>query len=73
MTPSRAPRRPARLAAVALAAAGLLGCRAPEPLPQVRVHASVSPLAAQALVTLAGARRLARVVLVPDLREAEVA
>ena len=74
MTPARAPRRPARLAAAALAAAAGLGaCRAPEPLPEVRVHASVSPLAAQALVTLAGARRLARVVLVPDLREADVA
>jgi iron(III) transport system substrate-binding protein len=42
-------------------------------MPEVRVHAGVSPLAAQALVTLAANRRVARVVLVPDARGAEVA
>jgi iron(III) transport system substrate-binding protein len=39
----------------------------------VRVHASVSPLAAQALVTLAVNRRIARVVLVPDVEGADLA
>jgi iron(III) transport system substrate-binding protein len=42
-------------------------------VPEVRVHASVSPLAAKALVTLAASRRVARVVLVPDVKDAEVA
>ncbi len=56
--------------AVALAA---LACSAGAPLPEVRVHASVSPVAAQALVTLSVNRRLARVVLVDDPAEADLA
>ncbi len=39
----------------------------------MKVHASVSPLAAQALVTLAVNRRVARVVLVPDPAGADLA
>jgi len=50
-----------------------LGCSPGEPLPEVKVHASVSPLAAQALVTLAVNRRVARVVLVDDPAEADLA
>jgi len=68
------PVRPARAAlAAALAGVLLVACRPPAPLPEVRVYAGVSPLAAQALVTLANARRLARVVLVGDLGDAEIA
>jgi len=65
-----------RRLAVALAAvcASLaLGCSPGAPLPEVKVHASVSPLAAQALVTLAVNRRVARVVLVDDPAEADLA
>jgi iron(III) transport system substrate-binding protein len=62
----------ARLLA-ALAALAALGCQAGAPLPEVKVHASVSPLAAQALVTLATNRRVARVVLVEDPAQAELA
>jgi iron(III) transport system substrate-binding protein len=56
--------------AVALAA---LSCSSGAPLPEVKVHASVSPVAAQALVTLSVNRRLARVVLVDDPAEADLA
>jgi len=49
------------------------GCSPDAPLPEVRVHATVSPLAAQALVTLAVNRRVARVVLVPDADGADLA
>lgn len=56
-----------------LAAAAALSCKAGAPLPEVKVHASVSPLAAQALVTLATNRRVARVTLVDDPRDAELA
>ncbi|MEI6224660.1 MAG: ABC transporter substrate-binding protein [Deltaproteobacteria bacterium] len=56
--------------AVALAA---LSCTSGAPLPEVKVHASVSPVAAQALVTLSVNRRLARVVLVDDPAEADLA
>ncbi len=56
-----------------LCALAALSCSAGAPLPEVRVHASVSPVAAQALVTLATNRRLARVVLVDDLAQAELA
>ncbi len=56
--------------AVALAA---LSCSSGAPLPEVKVHASVSPIAAQALVTLAVNRRIARVVLVDDPAEADLA
>lgn len=59
--------------ALALAALLLGSCKPPAPLPEVKVHATVSPLGAQALVTLANNRRLARVVLVDDPRDAEVA
>ena len=63
---------------LALALAVLLallasGCSANAPLPEVRVHATVSPLAAQALVILAVNRRVARVVLVPDPAGADLA
>jgi iron(III) transport system substrate-binding protein len=61
----------AALAAVVTALAA--GCSADAPLPEVKVHASVSPLAAQALVTLAVNRRVARVVLVPDPAGADLA
>jgi iron(III) transport system substrate-binding protein len=50
-----------------------LGCSPGAPLPEVMVHASVSPLAAQALVTLAVNRRVARVVLVDDPALADLA
>jgi iron(III) transport system substrate-binding protein len=61
MTPPRAPAARFPLAlAVALAA-----CRpAAPPLPEVRVHATVSPAAAKALVGLAAARGVARMTLV---------
>jgi iron(III) transport system substrate-binding protein len=49
------------------------GCSPDAPLPEVKVHASVSPLAAQALVTLAVNRRVARVVLVDDPADADLA
>jgi iron(III) transport system substrate-binding protein len=65
-----------RRLAVALAAVVAFlaaGCSADAPLPEVKVHASVSPLAAQALVTLAVNRRVARVVLVPDPAGADLA
>lgn len=52
---------------------GALSCSSGTPLPEVKVHASVSPVAAQALVTLAVNRRLARVVLVDDPAEADLA
>ena len=56
-----------------LAALGAIACTQPTPLPEVRVHASVSPLAAQALATLAVNRRVARVVLVDDPAAADLA
>ena len=56
-----------------LAALGALSCSPAAPLPEVKVHASVSPVASQALVTLAVNRRLARVVLVDDPAEADLA
>ena len=59
--------------AAAMCASLALGCSPGEPLPEVKVHASVSPLAAQALVTLAVNRRVARVVLVDDPAEADLA
>lgn len=49
------------------------GCTSGAPLPEVKVHASVSPLAAQALATLAVNRRVARVVLVDDPAQADLA
>jgi iron(III) transport system substrate-binding protein len=42
-------------------------------LPEVRVHATVSPLAAEALAVLAVNRRVARVVYVPEAGGADVA
>jgi iron(III) transport system substrate-binding protein len=68
-----APPGPPTVLALALGAALLGACRPAGPLPEVRVHATVSPLGAQALVTLANNRRLARVVLVADAREADLA
>jgi iron(III) transport system substrate-binding protein len=65
------PPRAALVTLALLAAAS--GCRPPAPLPEVKVHATVSPLAAGALVTLAANRRVARVVIVPEVRDAEVA
>ena len=68
-------RRVRSLAAV-LSLAGALGalsCSPGAPLPEVKVHSSVSPVATQALVTLAVNRRLARVVLVEDPAEADLA
>jgi iron(III) transport system substrate-binding protein len=62
-----------RLALVALCALLAPGCSANTPLPEVKVHASVSPLAAQALVTLAVNRRVARVLLVDDPAQADLA
>jgi len=64
-----------RAALPALAWAALLGACRPDAasLPVVRVHATVSPLAAEALSVLAVNRRVARVVLVPGLSGAEVA
>jgi iron(III) transport system substrate-binding protein len=65
-----------RRLAIALAATCAFlaqGCSADAPLPEVKVHASVSPLAAQALVTLAVNRRVARVVLVDDPVDADLA
>jgi iron(III) transport system substrate-binding protein len=55
---------------LALAAAA---CTSSASLPEVRVHASVSPVAAQGLVALAANRRIARVVLVDDLASADLA
>jgi len=64
----------ALLAAASLAVAlGTLSCSPGTPLPEVKVHVSVSPVAAQALVALAVNRRLARVVLVDDPAEADLA
>ena len=61
-------------AALCLACAtGAVSCSTGSPLPEVKVHASVSPVAARALVTLAVNRRLARVVLVEDPAEADLA
>jgi iron(III) transport system substrate-binding protein len=61
-------------AALCLACAtGAVSCSAGAPLPEVKVHVSVSPVAARALVTLAVNRRLARVVLVEDPAEADLA
>ncbi len=54
-------------------ALGALSCSPGAPLPEVKVHASVSPVATQALVTLAVNRRLARVVIVRDPAEADLA
>lgn len=63
-----------RAAAIALLCAlGALSCSPAAPLPEVKVHASVSPVASQALVTLAVNRRLARVVLVDDPSLADLA
>lgn len=63
----------ARRTAVALLLGALAAaCSPAAPLPEVRVYASVSPLAAQALATLAVNRRVARVVLVPTPGEAEL-
>ncbi len=51
----------------------LLACPAPPPpLPPVRVHATVSDLAARALVSAARLRRVAEVTLTPDAAGAEV-
>jgi iron(III) transport system substrate-binding protein len=61
-----------RLLPLLVAAAGL-ACQGRGPLPEVKVHATVSPLAAQALATLATNRRVARVVLVDDARDADLA
>ena len=61
-------------AALCLACATVAGsCSTGSALPEVKVHASVSPVAARALVTLAVNRRLARVVLVEDPAEADLA
>ena len=54
-------------------ATGAAACSAGAPLPEVKVHASVSPVAARALVTLSVNRRLARVVLVEDPAQADLA
>jgi iron(III) transport system substrate-binding protein len=64
-----------RLAATLAAIGSLLaaGCSADAPLPEVKLHATVSPLATQALVTLAVNRRVARVVLVDDPARADLA
>ncbi len=56
-----------------LGALGALSCSPAAPLPEVKVHASVSPVASQALVTLSVNRRLARVVLVDDPALADLA
>jgi iron(III) transport system substrate-binding protein len=56
-----------------LAGSVLGGCSADAPLPEVKVHASVSPLAARALATLAVNRRIARVVFVADPAGADLA
>lgn len=52
---------------------GALSCSRGTPLPEVKVHVSVSPVAAQALAALAVNRRVARVVLVEDPAEADLA
>ncbi len=61
------------LALLVAGALGVLGCSSGAPLPEVKVHVSVSPVAAQALVVLAANRRVARVVLVDDPAAAELA
>jgi iron(III) transport system substrate-binding protein len=61
-------------AALCLACAtGAISCSPGAPLPEVKVHASVSPVASRALVTLSVNRGLARVVLVEDPAEADLA
>ena len=68
----RALRTPSLVAALCSAAALAACLPAGGSLPEVRVHASVSPLAAEALAVLAQNRRVARVVLVADPAAAEV-
>lgn len=64
----------AALFAAALALLAASGCQPAAPsLPEVKVHATVSPLAADALFVLAVNRRVARVVFVPEASEADIA
>jgi len=56
-----------------LASAFLAGCLGPATLPEVRVRATVSPLAAEALAILAVNRRVARIAYVADAGSADLA